>query len=237
MTKTIAIIICITIPLGYILYLAYLSIRLSFELKKEISKEQRDKELIPDSPIGFGYKNEWIAVKTQNANEVADLLNLKARKCNWSEGVSSGKVFITPPIEGWVLVLGTELSVFEEEKNLIILKKLSLKFDECQAFLTNRIVDYHSWALVKKGELIRAVRYFLEDEVPFFIIGEPTKIEQNLKFEFPSIDEVEDESYWEKDDVYFIDEDTVMMIAENWSINPTTLDKRKGIESFGLLCT
>lgn len=34
-------------------------------------------QTIPDSAIGFGYKNMWIAVKTNDQNKIAELLHLK----------------------------------------------------------------------------------------------------------------------------------------------------------------
>ena len=42
----------------------------------DLDYAKKDKEVIPDKPIGFGYKNKWIAVKSSSKEEVAKFLNL-----------------------------------------------------------------------------------------------------------------------------------------------------------------
>jgi hypothetical protein len=42
--------------------------------------------------------------------------------------------------------------------------------------------------------------------------------------------EAEAENYWEREDLDYADEELVMKIAENWSINPTKLTERKDIK-------
>ena len=70
--------------------------------------------ILPDNPIGFGYKSRWIAVKSGNQVSVANALELiNVQKCNWESGFYAGpknSVFLSPPIDGWVLITGFGLS-------------------------------------------------------------------------------------------------------------------------------
>lgn len=206
--------------------------------RKENFREKERESQIPDSPIGFGYKNSWLAIKTEENLKIADILNLKVKPINWANGVKvgcSGKTFITPPINGWTLVLGANFEDFEEKNNLKTLKKLSIEFEECQAFSTYRSVTYHAWAMLKEGDIIRAVRYFVEEENPFVVIGKRTAIEESINFKIPTLEEMQNEDYWENEIFTIPDEKMVMTIAESWSINPATLDQRKNLEKLGFI--
>ena len=60
-------------------------------------------QMAPDSPVSFGYKCMWYAVKTEDKQELADFLELKnISVSNWQSGIPKayeGFVFITPPID------------------------------------------------------------------------------------------------------------------------------------------
>ena len=48
---------------------------------------QSGDETTPDSPVNFGYKFAWMAVKTENNQKVSELLKLKRTSaCNWKYG-------------------------------------------------------------------------------------------------------------------------------------------------------
>jgi hypothetical protein len=64
-------------------------------------------ETEPDGPNPFGFKTTWVAVRAKNPFLVAKALRLESRHpANWSSGLQAayrGWVFVTPPIDGWVL--------------------------------------------------------------------------------------------------------------------------------------
>src|SRR5262245_38195411 len=53
----------------------------------------------------------WIAVKSRNVLAVQSALGLhNVRPCSWFEGLAAEeKVFISPPVQGWILVMGCGL--------------------------------------------------------------------------------------------------------------------------------
>ena len=218
--------------------------------KKSINKVNTINQPIPDSAVGFGYKCEWIAVKTTEQEKVANVLGLKnLSKCNWKTGIDSAYekgIFITPAIDGWTLVCGwglenTGLAKITLKKESfdtlkVVLKTLSNAFGEVQFFLTHRVVDTHCWIKSIKGEILRA--YCISGEIGEVIIceGKPTDFEKNYHID-SSFDG--QEAYYSKvgyKNATYLDEEFVMKVAGNWSIDPTQLDKRPDLfGKFGLI--
>lgn len=206
-------------------------------LKRFFSK--KEKEVIPDKPIGFGYKNKWIAVKSCNKEEVAKFLNLKkVKESNWEDGIKYGYekgIFITPEINGWILVLGIDISDLDMNETRELLETVSTKFDECQIFLTQRTIEYHFWGLAKKGKIERLYSFFIESEESLLNVGEPTAVEKKYRFINSLSKKVNNYEHYEGEDVKFPNEQIVMEIAENWSINPTKIKEYKNLEGIGLI--
>lgn len=199
---------------------------------------------VPDSAIGFGYKCMWFAVKTDNKNRLAEILKLKNfSDCNWQVGIDkayNGSVFITPTIDGWTLACGWGLphgdtkEGIEEVKNILLI--LSEEFSEAQFFCTHRVTEYHCWIKATNGQVERVYSYLGESGENIAIEGQPTKFERTLKLINTFSDEAKDEKYFEREDLVWADEELLMQVAGNWSIDPTKLAERKDIvPSLGLL--
>jgi len=205
--------------------------------KKFFSKKA--KEISPDKPIGFGYKNKWLAIKSNSKEKVADFLKLKdIKESNWEDGVKFGYnkgVFVTPEINGWILALGVDISDLETQETKEFLVKASKEFQECQIFLTNRIVEYHFWGLARNGKIERLYSYLGETQENTIIEGEPTTIEKKYNLVNSFSDETKKDGYWKKEDIEFVNEITVMAIAESWSVNPTKIEALKNIKGIGLI--
>ena len=63
-----------------------------------------------DGVVGFGYIMNWLAFKSQEPLKVAEKLGIaNPRSVDWQTGIdkaNQNSVFITPPIDGWVLAVG-----------------------------------------------------------------------------------------------------------------------------------
>lgn len=124
----------------------------------------------PDLPRAFGYKVGWFAVSTSDAALVARVLGLEGTQdANWETGLnavyasslapkeSGCRVFLTPPLDGWVLVVGTALpypvdadganpelqKMANEFGNLLL--RLASHFDDVQHFGNHRVSDFVTW--------------------------------------------------------------------------------------------
>jgi len=66
----------------------------------------------PDLPMGFGYKNQWFAIKTEDTQAVINALGLvNVQVANWRtgiEGANEGHYFVAPPSVGgrWSFIQG-----------------------------------------------------------------------------------------------------------------------------------
>ncbi len=194
---------------------------------------------LPDSPIGFGYKCMWFAVKTGNKNRVAEILKINnLSNCNWQVGIDrayNNAVFITPAIDGWTLACGWGLPHGDSKEGIEevkgILEILSREFGEAQFFCTHRVTEYHCWMIASNGQVTRVYSYLGESGDNIVIEGQPTEFEQTLHLINTFLPEAIDES-----DLIYPDEDLVMQVAGHWSIDPTKLDERKDIVTeLGLL--
>lgn len=204
------------------------------EFKPETIKIETEK----DSPIDFGYKTVWIAVKTDNKQRVAEILKLKnIQPSNWKSGIETAYnngVFITPQVGQWTLAVGMKIVNGQLEyinKLEKILNILSSEFGEAQSFGTYRVVEYHHWIKSINGKITRTYSYIGESGENIKVFGELTEPEIGLNLINTFSKEAESDKYWEREDLVYADEELVMKIAENWSINPTKLTEREDVKN------
>ena len=186
----------------------------------------------PDKPQAFGYKCCWLAIRTYDSAAVLQALNLKNQQpANWATGIGEASnlkgVFVTPPIDGWILVVGALPDSGDGHSPDLctpFLQTLSEQLGEIQYFGTHRGVDYHGWATVKAGKIVRAYAYWAELETNVWNTGELTEEEKALGLIF--------------DNDKTPNEEDVMNIAEKWSLNPQNLEQmnlKEGVVVFGEL--
>lgn len=177
---------------------------------------------------GFGYKTAWYAVRGASPVDVADALRLRSvHVADWPSGVAASydsSVFVTPPISTWVLatgvVLGTPFGADPDPWGTLL--ALSKRFGQAQVYVTHRVVDLHVWARADSGRLLRAYGYLGEEGRTLYDVGQPTPEEQQLGFRFfdERSPEAQRDDYWERNDLTYPDEESVMAIARKWSIAP-----------------
>ena len=194
----------------------------------------------PDEPISFGCKCIWLAIKSEDPLAVIHAFNLTdVQESNWKSGIEAAyernKLFVTPSISGWVLVVGITLPEAEDKPHFMeFLNIISAQFDEVQYFLTHRIVEFHVWARIMNGDIARIFAYLGESNKILFDIGESCTNEKALAINIPS-DDVEDDAELEK--AVLPNEDHVMQMAGVWSINPLEIDRMGLLKSTGFVCS
>ena len=202
-------------------------------------------DTIEDKPISFGYKCTWFAIKTTDQEKVAQTLGLrKITRSNWKTGLENAynnSVFITPPVDGWILAVGWGLPHADSkealEKVTNLANILSKEFGEAQFFFKHRVTEYHCWLKSIKGKSERIYSYVGEQGENIAISGNTTKDEKKYNLVNTLSDEAKSDDYFDRDDLVYPDEDLVMEIAGAWSINPTLLEKNKNVTGMGLLGT
>lgn len=191
------------------------------------------KRKMPYGLVAFGSKIRWIAVKATHRERVAVALGMsQIEMVNWHYGLQEAHknhVFVTPPIKGWVLAVGRGLPDFDDGKNpklTDLLSRLSQTFGEAHFFATHPAIDYNCWLKYADGELVRGLS--AAEGSMLLNEGKQSGIEADLVY----FDDTTD-----SDGLTFPDEQLVMEIAAEWSVNPTLLEKPEfeGVEGLGTL--
>jgi hypothetical protein len=188
---------------------------------------------VPTPPEPFGYKQGWLAVRAEDSSTVAAALPFRLiRRAGWKEGVVAadkplaGEIFVTPPVNGWVLVVGVWASSWNGQEDEAELERqvaaLSVRFGEAQFFGTQRVVEYHQWILAKEGQIQRCFGYVGDKDESICNRGPLTGAEK--EFDFAEINKS-----------WFPDEQDVMKVAADWSLDPTQLSANSGPSGMGVL--
>lgn len=195
----------------------------------------KSKECVPDTPVPFGYNSNWLCIKADSSEEVIEKLGLKnARQSGWKnalfkeiDGVGCEKVFVSPVLDGYVLVTnwGTDILT----KNPARLDEVGTMFSEVHYFAIQDVVDYYMWVKFSGGKMVRGYCWCGESGEVLLNVGEPTSEETALGFTnfIPDSD-----ANW--DDYRIPEEDEVMQIAAAWGIDTPHIKKYPA--STGFLC-
>ena len=121
----------------------------------------------PDKPKDFGFKVLWFAVKASNPASVLNALEFgETTPANWASGLATVYgdqwVFASPPVSGWVFVVGLSLPYPTNETHHDIGKRFDVlfsrwmqRFDDVQFFGSHRVSDFVTWARAVKGKPMR----------------------------------------------------------------------------------
>jgi hypothetical protein len=182
---------------------------------------------VEQSSVEFGPKSVWLAVASDQPGAVADALGLADRRAaGWSEALGliqrhppaeSLPVFVSSPIRGWTLVV---LPPSFAELDVVDLGDLSRKLGEVQKFATHRVVDSHRWERWVDGAALRRYWWVGESGEIRLDEGEPAAAEGRVARRSDL------EGDW--DDLDFADENTVLDVAGEWSLDPSELPAGSG---------
>lgn len=187
-----------------------------------------DVSMEADTPLPFGYKIGWLAIKGEKPEQVIDILQLENKTlANWQSGMrlveSEEQIFVSPSIDGYVLLIGPMELELEE------LEEMAQNFEELQYFVSHRVVEMHSWTLFRAGKLVRHY-YYIGESGEVTSIGKLTEEEKELGFDNLIMSEDDD---W--DEFAFPDEESVLKIAAAWSVD-TSMQKHQEEKSVGYVC-
>ncbi len=184
-----------------------------------------------DAPRAFGRSAVWLAIRTGDDEAVLRTLALRTvLPANWRDGVAAARdagVFVTPAIDGCVLVFGRDLAARGVDDVVPLLQRLAAAHGAAAWFLTDSDQDRHGWALAQTDRPLRAYAYDGEDGVVAWH-GETTAVEHELGC---FVDDPRDRS---DDDVkWWPDRAVVHALAARWSIDPDRFAARAAERSVG----
>jgi hypothetical protein len=184
----------------------------------------------PSAPIAFGRKATWLAIKTEDAESVAAQFakpGKKQFKTNVESGIQGAfaqYLFVLPPIQTWVLVVGHGLDL-QNQQQFDKFLEMSRLYGEVQFYGSFRGVNYSAWGRFVNGEVLRA--YSVADGEVYYDAGAMTEMENTFVQEEMDRAIDDDERNWiaTEGKLHCISsEENVSRMAAYWSIDPQKLE-------------
>ncbi len=233
-------IISVTIALGAVLY-GFLRTRKKKTISPVVRPPGLDDRTLLTPPVPFGYKTAWFAIHSTDMHAVASALHLQnPQPAGWEYGIwhsietEDYAIFVTPPVNGWILAVGLPLLYEADDHATERLIELSQQFGEAQFFASMRVSSSYIWARARDGKLLRR---FYDCDGKHEETGEQSNEEKTLGLQFfdASSPESQDPDYWNRKDLVFPGEDHVLQIAGRWGVDPSKLDQMGLAPAAGLL--
>ncbi len=213
------------IPFGVVLGIGAFFIYCAWQRASVAGGEKSEAGLsTPFHAATFEQPGRWLAVKTADPSVVQDALHLHGpTPCSWEQGLAEAredKLFISPPVSGWVLVVGPGLPEPAEDPDRCyhFLTALSRKLGQVQFFSVNRVVNYHGWALLEKGRIFRAYAWAGET---LWNQGPVTAAEKELNM--LCLEYVSEENPFSLREALAANSEKVNQLAARWSVDPAAI--------------
>ena len=169
----------------------------------------------------------WLAIKSRDPFAVQAVLTLTNPKlCFWSEELATQQqLFIAPPVNGWVLVIGDGLPCPNTDVDVCFrfLLALSRKLGRVQFFQADRVLHNHAWAWLESGRVSRAYAWA---GLTLWNQGVKTPMEKALGLKCFDYDEYVSTVAWRVDDLLAANVEKVRLLAARWSLDPAAMDAR-----------
>ena len=185
----------------------------------------------------YHWPARWVAIRTGNQRAVQATLRLhNTTPCSWLDGigqVNDQKVFISPPVNGWILVFGSLLPEAGEDVDDLFrfMQRLSRELGEVQYFSVNCAVGYHAWAWFDRGRALRG--YAWAGEV-LWAQGAKTWAERKLGMTCYNYLEGEPRENFTRAERLRTNSEKVPLLAAMWSVDPTSLDDHAVADVYGI---
>jgi hypothetical protein len=179
----------------------------------------------------------WLAVRSGNPHLVQAALGLhNPTPCTWEEGLSAAhdhKLFISPPIRGWVLVMGSNLPEPGDDVDRCyrFIIEFSRKVGAVQFFSVNRAVNHHAWVQAEQGAIVRAYAWAGRT---VWNQGGLTRAEIELGLKSFAYGEGEERIDFGRPDPAALNTERLPLLASRWSLDPTSVDSRMLREHQGI---
>lgn len=167
----------------------------------------------------------WLAVKSRSLRAVQSALELhNAKPCSWSRALAGEeKLFIAPPVKGWVLVMGTGLPEPNDDVDACFrfVLEMSRKLGQVQMFSASRVLNHHAWIKADNGRVLRAYAWAGRT---LWQQGTRTSAEKELDLKCFEYNEPSERNLFEQPDPLCANVEKVPLLAARWSLDPARID-------------
>lgn len=178
----------------------------------------------------FERPNRWMAVRCSNILKVQAALGLhNPTPCPLHEGlahVHEHKLFISPPVKGWIVVVGDSLpdAADDVDKLYHFLLRTARELGSVQYFNADRVLNHHTWVRIENAKIYRAYAWAGET---LWNEGEQTAAERELELKAYDYCDAPLPFPFTARESYVANTDKVMQLAAKWSVDPMTITNQK----------
>ena len=189
------------------------------------------------TPFLFDRPTRWLAVKCSNLQKVQNALGLhNPTPCPLSEGftrLSDQKLFISPPVKGWILVVGNSLPEAHEDVDKLyhFLMKVARDLGSVQYFSANRVLSHHAWVRIENDRVYRAYAWAGET---LWNQGDRTAAEKELELRCYEYCDSPLPFPFTARDSHVANTEKVIQLAARWSIDPMSVNNQDLRASIGI---
>lgn len=168
----------------------------------------------------------WLAIKSRSVFAVQSALALHNPKpCPFLRGLTGEeKLFIAPPVKGWILVTGSGLPDPSEDVDACFrfLVEVSRKLGQVQFFSASRVLHHHAWVKADGGKVQRAYAWAGKT---LWKQGLRTSAEKDLEVRCFDYLEPSQRPLFGQPDLIAANVDKVPLLAARWSLDPARIDE------------
>ena len=202
--------------------------------RSEHTQHSTVENLIPNN---LNSPEQWLAIRSGNVAAIQETLGLSnPQRCTWKDGFAiTGveRLFISPPVNGWILVVGPALPAPEEDVDFCFhfISHISKRLGHVQFFSVNSALNHHCWVRAHTGHIERAYAWCGETQ---WNQGPVTPEESVIGMECHqygiSIEDLDPKQ------IAQLNNNTVNIsqLAARWSINPDALSPEIFTKSSGI---
>jgi hypothetical protein len=229
-------VLAVALLLGMICVFFVLRLRRS-PVKKGGRADGSRGEMRKPNPLLFDSPSRWFAIKSNNPQAVQAALRLhNAMFCSWEQGLAEArdfKLFLSPPIRGWILVIGVGLPDPADDVDDLfrMILSLSRSLGQVQFFSANRIVNSHSWVQADSGQIVRAYAW---SGTTLWNQGAMTAAEAELGLACYDYGESVAQKL-SSSEPQRANAEKVPSLAGRWSLDPTALDENAINQRLGII--
>ena len=202
--------------------------------RSEHTQHSTVENLIPNN---LNSPEQWLAIRSGNVAAIQETLGLSnPQRCTWQDGFAiSGveKLFISPPVNGWILVVGPALPAPEEDVDFCFhfISHISKRLGHVQFFSINSALNHHCWVRAHTGRIERAYAWCGETQ---WNQGPVTPEESVIGMECHqygiSIEDLDPKQITQLNNNTM----NIPQLAARWSINPDALSPEIFTKSSGI---
>jgi len=224
----------LALVLGIAIVFVVLAARVGARNQKRLASLSEDLEedclasfLKPQSSA-FDGPCRWLAIRSRSMEAVLSALELDdATPCSWNDGVArfaEHHLFVSPPIRGWILVVGKGLPDPSDEIDhcFHVVRNMSDRLGSVQFFSSNPSVDHHAWVQAEDGIILRA---YARAEETQWNQGKMTRAERDIGMTcFDYFDHPRPQTF-ETGKMSLSNSEKLHSLAGRWSIDPTSIEQ------------